>query len=235
MGSAWLPLSSWLAKWLRGKFAQIHWCMYEHLGRNEQIQWVFPTIFITNSFTWIRSCGLYYCLFVKYSGTQPGGIKLDYNSSLRRFQTTASAAPKKFSRAEQPIYCYLDLECSPNHVFFFFLLILPLVLNTPPAPFLTLLIPLELRSISTWVSAYLVFFPFAMTPYVLFREIFFLVLCFSSCHKYIPFFCFMFLNSKQSWKGLHTVMHFQNNLATLNVNLLSASSTDIASVQLSEL
>lgn len=39
-----------------------------------------------------------------------------------------------------------------------------------------------------------VFFFFTMT--VLFREIFFLVLCFTSCHKYIPFFYFMFLNSK---------------------------------------
>jgi len=67
--------------------------------------------------------------------------------------------------------------------------------------------------------------------YVLFREIFFLVSCFTNCHKSIPFFCFMFLNSKQSWKGLHTVMHFQNYLAALNVNLISASNTGITAVQ----
>ena len=73
---------------------------------------------------------------------------------------------------------------------------------------------------------------FFFTMSVLFKEIFFLVLCFTNCHKYIPFFYFMFLNSKQSWKGLHTVMHFQNNLATLNVNLISANSTDRAAVQL---
>lgn len=70
--------------------------------------------------------------------------------------------------------------------------------------------------------------------YVLFREILFLVLCFTSCHKNIPFFCFMFLNSKQSWKELHTVMHFQNNFATLNVNMVSARSTDKAAVQLAK-
>lgn len=45
----------------------------------------------------------------------------------------------------------------------------------------------------------------------------------------------MFLNRKQSWKGLPTVMHFQNNLATLNVDLISASSTDRAAVQLAKL
>lgn len=78
------------------------------------------------------------------------------------------------------------------------------------------------------------FFSFAMATNVPFTEtFFFLVLCFTNTH--IPFSYFMFLNSNKIWKEIHTVIHFQNSFATLNVNFVGARSTDIAAVQIGKL
>lgn len=62
---------------------------------------------------------------------------------------------------------------------------------------------------------------------------YFLVLSFTNSH--ISFSYFVFLNSNKTWEEFHTVMHFQNSLATLNVNFIGARSTDIAAVQIEKL
>lgn len=62
---------------------------------------------------------------------------------------------------------------------------------------------------------------------------FFLALCFTNSR--IPFSYFVFLNSNKTGKKIHTVMHFQNSFATLNVNFVGARRTDIAAVQIEKL